>query len=276
MNTFKTIALNFLPANFFSRVKILLILSFFVFSFIVMLVFKDFIESEFQAAESISLRKSFENFFLDKYKSHQEKIFTYASWEEIWNSLAAKKEEKVYFAFQQDKSILDRYDFFTIYFNLEKPFIVLKNPRTKTEFKLVPKLLNLLFNSISLNSEITQTIIPIEFEYYLITVSALKDDAGKPQQAGIMIFAESLNEIIASFEKTHSVQLTMIPETDKTVYKKSQLLVLKKFDSEIRFLIQSEKVKSLLIPFILFFLILNGFFVFIISVAIRRFETDYN
>jgi hypothetical protein len=276
MNTFKTIALNFLPANFFRRVKILLTLVFFVFSFIVMFVFKDFIESEVRSIESISLRKSFENFFLDKYKSHQEKIFTYASWEEIWNSLVAKKEEKVYFAFQQDKSILDRYDFFAIYLNLTKPFIVLKNPRTKTEFKIDPKLLNSLFNSISLNSEITQTIVPIESEYYLITVSGLKDDAGKPQQAGIMIFAESLNEIIASFEKTHSVQLTMIQESDKTIYKKFQVLILKKFDSEVRFLIQSDNAKSLLIPFLIFWIIFNGFFILIINITMRTIEKEYN
>ncbi len=214
MNTIQTYALKFLPEKIQNRYFLYYQILFNFLLFLVLYFFYIALEKPNEKELKI-LSQKIEFFFEETKTRHKEKLFTYSAWEEMWNLKKVKQIEKVYFQFQQDKSILDNYDYFYLYFDKLKPFIVLKNSRSKKEINLDQNQIKLWYEGFSKNEKILQKIIYIENEFYLLSLSSLKDDAGNPYPLdGILFFLEKLEFIKLDLEKIFSLQMDWIKKTE--------------------------------------------------------------
>lgn len=254
MNTIQTLALKFLPKKIQNRYFLYYQIVFNFFLILTLFFFANILEKP--NSEEFKILNQKIEFFMEETKSRRkDKLLTYSAWEEMWNLKSKKDDKKVYFQFQQDKSILDNYDYFYLYFDTSKPFISLKNSRSKKEITLSQDQIKSWFDTYSKKEKILQKIIQIENEFYLISLSSLKDDAGNPYPLdGILFFLEKLEYVKLDMEKIFSVQLDWIKKTEN--------------NSDLEIHLQDGislyiKEKSLLNPKIKTYFLILGIFLFL-------------
>lgn len=219
MNTIQTLALKILPKKIQNRYFLAYQIFFNLSLVLILFLFSNHLEK--LSSNEVSHLKNKIDFFLEETKTrHKEKLPTYSCWEEIWNLKLKKQDEKVYFQLQQDKSILDNYDYFYLYFDKSKPFIVKKNSRTKTDIELDRIQIESLFQEYSKSEKVFQKIISIGNEYYLISLAGLKDDSGNTFPLdGILFFLEKLEFIKNDIEKIFSIETEISKQNEIDNYK---------------------------------------------------------
>ncbi|HMV43594.1 MAG TPA: hypothetical protein PK079_08420 [Leptospiraceae bacterium] len=152
--------------------------------------------------------------FEERWKIHTNQIRSYAYWPEVWDLIKAKKNDKAYLNFQLDPSIDKQFDFFGIYLNDQKEFIIRwsegSGEKRPPDFKTISH----FYTTQSHREGFTNYIIYFNQKYYLTTVTCLADNNGKPMIDGIMVFSYRFDKIISSITALFPIQIEILEGED--------------------------------------------------------------
>ncbi len=154
--------------------------------------------------------KGIESSFNERWKLHMSQIRSYAYWSEVWDLIKAKKNDKAYLSFQLDPSIDKQFDFFGIYLNPEVDFIIKWSEGSGNKRLPDRKLITHLYNLQSGKEGQSNQVVSFNEKYYLISVTCLADNLGKPMIDGIMIFAYELDNFIANTSALFPIKIDII------------------------------------------------------------------
>lgn len=148
--------------------------------------------------------------FQERWKLHMSQIRSYAYWPEVWEFIKTKKNDKAYLSFQLDPSIDKQFDFFGIYLNPEEDFFVKWSEGSGEKRIPERKLISHLYNLQSGKEGESNHIVFFNQKYYLVSVTCLADNVGKPMIDGIMIFAYELDNFIANTSTLFPIKIDII------------------------------------------------------------------
>lgn len=156
------------------------------------------------------LTKGINATFEERWKIHGNLIKSYAYWPEVWDFIKAKKNDKAYSSFQSDQSIDKQFDFFGIYLNDQKEFIVRWSEGSGDKRLPDSKIISHLYHSQNKKEGQTNFILYFNQKYYLTSVTCLADNNGKPMIDGIMIFSYRLDNFISSIQPLFPLSIEII------------------------------------------------------------------
>lgn len=148
--------------------------------------------------------------FQETWKLHLSQVRSYAYWPDVWDLIKTKKNDKAYLNFQLDPSIDKQFDFFAIYLNPNEDFITKWSEGSGQKRMPERKLIAHLFSLQSGKEGVSNNIIFFNEKHYLVTTTCLADNHGKPMIDGIMIFANELDNFIATTSTLFPIQIEII------------------------------------------------------------------
>lgn len=158
--------------------------------------------------------KGIESSFNERWKLHMSQIRSYAYWPEEWELIKTKKNDKAYLNFQLDPSIDKQFDFFGIYLDPNEDFIIKWSEGSGNKRIPDKKIINHLYELQSGKEGHLNQLVFFNEKYYLLSVTCLADNTGKPMIDGIMIFGYELDNFITNTSSLFPIKIEIIEGDD--------------------------------------------------------------
>ena len=237
-------------------------------------IFQFFVSREIEAERKKSFLTAWENYLFQKWKVDYSKITGYIWWENLWKKINGREAE-IDRAFREDPSIREEYDGFWVYLKPYFPLVEIEG-KDSPKIHLSAHLVEKLYQTQSLKSGTLHLILPLqEDDLYLVSVSALCDNTGKPYTSGIAIFAFSLNKFLQLAEEVLPVKLELQKGKDTSQFYYT-FSIPDKLNLGFQYFISvtpKQSIKKLLLYTILFFLTTQ---LVLSSILFAILATDYS
>lgn len=143
----------------------------------------------------------------ERWNLHLTEIRSYAYWPDVWDLVKTKKIDKAYINFQQDPSLEKQFDFFAIYLSPEKAFITKWSDGSGAKQMPDEKNISYFYDLQSKKEGNINQIIYFNEHYYLVSITSLADNRGKPMIDGIMIFGYELDNFVKTATSLFPVKI---------------------------------------------------------------------
>lgn len=194
----------------FRRYAFLFILFMVVLEIVLIGIFQSFISERIESERKKTFHNAWENYLFQKWKVDYNKITGYIWWDNLWKKIDEEKQEEIIKAFKEDPSLIEEYDYFWVYLKPYQSYIEIAGKSIESPLKPSKETVNKLFQFQSLKSGTFHAILPLDQnEFYLVSVSALCDNTGKPIKEGIAIYAVSLQKFIKLAEEIIPAKLEL-------------------------------------------------------------------
>ncbi|MBP7284037.1 MAG: ATP-binding protein [Leptospiraceae bacterium] len=242
----------------FKKYLIISLLLLIVFETIVGLGFNKYFSETLEENKKKHYTRAWNNYLLQKWKADYSKITGYVWWNDVWKKLYAGHIQQLQLAFNADTTIRESYDLFSIYLKAESEpvFTILGKDRKEPILPskdLIKKLYELQNGKIG---SIHSIVKLQDDKLFLISVSALCDDLGKPTFQGITIFASELDKFLRLAEEVIPVTMKVnAGKPPEDIY--HHFLIPNQFSSEDQFYIEVKpeyEIQTLVLKTLLFFI----------------------
>ncbi|MBP6739087.1 MAG: ATP-binding protein [Leptospiraceae bacterium] len=171
--------------------------------------FNTFFSEIMEQKRKLGYTNAWNNYISQRLKFDFGQITGNIWWTSVWKNLKVGNTKQLEIAFNTDSSIRENYDLFTIYLKPDsEPVYSIQGAHNTESIIPNPKLIQKLYNQQSYKLGRTQTIAELtDNRLFLISVSALCDDAGNPIYPGIAIFAYDLNKFLRLAEEVIPVSM---------------------------------------------------------------------
>ena len=222
------------------------------------LSFNKYFSETIEETRKQNYTKAWENYLLQKWKSDHSKITGYIWWYDVWKKLYEGDVNQLHFAFSADNTIKENYDLFSVYLKEDSdPIYSVYGKDNKEKISPNQDLIRKLFTEQNNKAGAIHTIVKFSSDdFFIISVSALCDDLGKPSFEGITIFASDLNKFLRMAEEVIPVTMKIRKgKPNSLIY--HYFLIPNQYSSEDEFYIEIKpeyEIQTLVLKSLFFFI----------------------
>jgi PAS domain S-box-containing protein len=202
---------NFYHRSPFRRYLLVFALVMLVLEIVFVGVFNFFISDRIETQRKKGFQTAWENYLVQKWKVDYSKITGFIWWGAAWNKVYNGRREEVVRSFLADPSLREDYEYFSIHLSPNEPLVQLNGRNFEPgTYQIEKSVLERLYRMQSEKAGTLHLILPLwNEELFLISVSALCDNVGKPIYPGIAIFGTPLPKFMQLAEEILPTSLAL-------------------------------------------------------------------
>ncbi|MBK8399402.1 MAG: hypothetical protein IPL26_29690 [Leptospiraceae bacterium] len=183
-------------------------------SFTIEKFFGNLVSEQLELERKKDYKKGVEASLQERWNLHLTQIKSYAFWPDVWDLVKTNKSDKAYLSFQLDPSLEKQFDFFGIYLTPEKAFITKWSDGSGQKQSPDNKTISHFYNLQNGKEGNINQLIYFNQHYYLVSVTSLADNRGKPMIDGIMIFGYELDNFVKTTNSLFPINIEIVEEND--------------------------------------------------------------